>query len=62
MALLRPTATASGRRGAPAELQLQDATGTPQHWQFVPLAVHPDYLATLAAVGTDWTPHCFDWQ
>jgi hypothetical protein len=28
----------------------------------VPLAAHPDYLATLAAAGTDWTPRCFDWQ
>jgi len=45
----------------PAVLQLQDATGTSQPWQFVPLAAHPDYLATLAATGTDWTPRCFDW-
>ena len=46
----------------PAVLHLQDATGTPQPWQFMPLAAHPDYLATLAAAGTDWTPRCFDWQ
>jgi 4'-phosphopantetheinyl transferase len=45
-----------------AVLHLQDATGTPQPWQFVPLAAHPDYLAALAATGTDWTPRCFDWQ
>jgi 4'-phosphopantetheinyl transferase len=45
-----------------AVLHLQDATETPHPWQFVPLAPHPDYLATLAAAGTDWTPRCFDWQ
>jgi 4'-phosphopantetheinyl transferase len=45
-----------------AVLHLQDATGTPRPWQFVPLATHPDYLATLAAAGTDWTQRCFDWQ
>lgn len=46
----------------PAVLHLQDATGTPHPWQFVPLGAHPDYLAALAAAGTDWTVRCFDWQ
>lgn len=47
--------------GEPAVLHMEDATGTPRPWQFIPLAAHPDYLATLAAAGTDWTPQCFDW-
>jgi 4'-phosphopantetheinyl transferase len=41
---------------------LADADGEPRLWTFVPLAVHPDYLACLAAPGTDWTPRCFDWR
>jgi hypothetical protein len=45
-----------------ARLQLEDANGEPRIWTFAPLAVHPDYLACLAAPGTDWTPRCFDWR
>jgi 4'-phosphopantetheinyl transferase len=48
--------------GKPAVLHLQDATGTPHPWQFIPLAAHPEYLASLAAAGTDWTPRYYDWQ
>lgn len=48
--------------GEPAVLQLPDEAGSPQPWQLIPLTVHPDYLATLAAAGTDWTPRCFDGQ
>jgi 4'-phosphopantetheinyl transferase len=48
--------------GEPAVLHLQDDAGKPQPWQFVPLAAHPQYLASLAAAGTDWTLRCFDWQ
>jgi len=47
---------------APARLPMQGGTETPHPWQFVPLAPHPDYLASLAAAGSDWTHHCFDWQ
>jgi len=43
-------------------LRLEDANGEPHTWTFTPLAVHPDYLACVAARGSDWTPHCFDWK
>jgi 4'-phosphopantetheinyl transferase len=42
--------------------QLEDADGRPRLWTFVPLAVHPDYLACLAAPGGGWTLRCFDWR
>ena len=42
--------------------KLEDADGRPRLWTFVPLAVHPDYLACLAAPGSDWTLRCFDWR
>lgn len=45
----------------PARLELDDQAGNPQAWTFLPLAPHPDYLAALAAPGTDWTLRCFDW-
>jgi len=45
-----------------ALLHLQDDTGKTYPWTFVPLSPHPDYLASLAAAGTDWTPCCFDWR
>jgi 4'-phosphopantetheinyl transferase len=45
-----------------AVLRLGDANGEPRTWTFTPLAVHPDYLACVAAQGSDWTPHCFDWK
>jgi len=45
-----------------AWLQLEDANGEPRIWTFAPLAVHPDYLACLAAPGSDWTLRCFDWR
>jgi 4'-phosphopantetheinyl transferase len=47
---------------AAAVLQLDDGSGNMRSWTFTPLAVHPDYLACLTAPGSDWTPHCFDWQ
>jgi 4'-phosphopantetheinyl transferase len=43
-------------------LRLEDASGEPRTWKFTPLTVHPDYLACLAAQGSDWTPRCFDWR
>jgi 4'-phosphopantetheinyl transferase len=46
----------------PAVRRLEDASGEPRTWQFTPLAVHPDYLACVAAPGSDWMPRCFDWQ
>jgi 4'-phosphopantetheinyl transferase len=46
----------------PTVRQLVDADGEQRIWTFAPLAVHPDYLACLAAPGTDWTPRCFDWR
>ena len=46
----------------PAVRRLEDANGEPRTWTFTPLAVHPDYLACVAAPGSDWTPHCFDWE
>lgn len=46
----------------PAVRRLEDNNGEPRTWKFSPLAVHPDYLACLAAPGSDWTPHCFNWQ
>jgi 4'-phosphopantetheinyl transferase len=42
--------------------QLEDADGVPHLWTFAPLAVHPDYLACLAAPGSDWTPRCLAWR
>jgi 4'-phosphopantetheinyl transferase len=42
--------------------QLEDADGRPQSWTFVPLVVHPDYLACLASPGSDWSLRCFDWR
>ena len=47
---------------APAVRQLEDANGEPRSWKFTPLAVHPDYLACVAAPGSDWTLRCFDWR
>jgi 4'-phosphopantetheinyl transferase len=41
---------------------LEDTDGQPRLWTFIPLAVHPDYLACLASPGSDWTPRCFDWR
>jgi len=41
---------------------LEDADGRPRLWTFIPLAVHPDYLACLASPGSDWTPRCFHWR
>jgi 4'-phosphopantetheinyl transferase len=41
---------------------LEDADGRPRLWTFVPLAVHPEYLACLAVPGSDWTLRCFDWR
>jgi len=46
----------------PAVRRLEDASGEPHTWKFTPLVVHPDYLACVAAPGSDWTPHCFDWE
>ncbi len=42
--------------------RLEDADGALRLWTFAPLAVHPDYLACLAAPGSDWTPRCFAWR
>jgi 4'-phosphopantetheinyl transferase len=41
---------------------LEDVNGRPQPWSLVPLAVHPDYLACLAAPGGDWALRCFNWR
>ena len=46
----------------PARLELDGQAGSPQRWTFMPLVPHPDYLAALAAPGTDWTLRCFDWH
>ena len=46
----------------PAVRRLEDANGEPHTWTFTPLAVHPDYLACVAAPGSDWTPRCFEWE
>jgi len=46
----------------PAVRRLEDANGEPHTWTFTPLAVHPDYLACVAAPGSDWTTRCFDWK
>ena len=46
----------------PAVRRLEDAGGRPQPWSFVPLTVHPDYLACVAAPGNDWTLRCLDWR
>jgi len=46
----------------PAVRELEDANGEPRLWKFTPLTAHPDYLACLAAPGSDWTPRCLDWQ
>ena len=42
--------------------RLVDAVGEPRTWTFTPLAVHPDYLACVAAPGDDWMLRCFDWR
>jgi 4'-phosphopantetheinyl transferase len=46
----------------PAVRRVEDANGEPRTWTFTPLAVHPDYLACVAAPGSDWTSRCFDWE
>jgi 4'-phosphopantetheinyl transferase len=58
----RSFTVAVGNDRAPATLELDDNDGRLQEWTFAPLATHPDYLACLAAPGSDWTPRCFDWQ
>jgi 4'-phosphopantetheinyl transferase len=42
--------------------QLEDADGEPRSWRFIPLAVHPDYLACLASPGAGVTLRCLDWR
>jgi 4'-phosphopantetheinyl transferase len=42
--------------------QLEDAEGRSRLWTFVPLAVHPEYLACLAVPASDWTLRCYDWR
>jgi 4'-phosphopantetheinyl transferase len=59
---LRSFSVAVPADSQPARLKLDDQAGSPQRWTFMPLDPHPDYLAALAAPGTDWTLHCFDWQ
>ena len=46
----------------PAVRRLEDADREPRTWKFTPLAVHPDYLACVAAPGSDWTLRCLDWR
>ena len=45
-----------------AVLRLEDADGEPRSWRFIPLAVHPDYLACLASPGAGVTLRCLDWR
>jgi len=46
---------------APAVLQLRATGGAPGDWTFLPLFPHPDYLAALAAPGTDWSVRRFEY-
>jgi 4'-phosphopantetheinyl transferase len=54
--------TGIGEDDEPAVRRLEGVDGELQLWTFVPLAVHPDYIACLAAPGSDRTPRCFDWS